>query len=286
MKTYWEKAEHAWSSDSLRYILTPSQKTQQMLLYIQEIGQFKAFDSYFTERANQKSYLMKYTINGSGRLVYQNKEYIVEKGDVFFIDCQNYQYYETIGSEPWEMSWVHLHGNALPYFYDEYNKDLCPVFHSNTLRIPQIMRHLIDLQSHHNARTNYLSSLLLHDLLNELIIQKNKLDFTRHEIPSYIVELRHYLDFHYHEKINLDLLEKLFMVNKYQLNKEFAKYIGTPPIDYLIHQRMNIAKELLRFSNDPIKVIADKIGIENTAYFSRLFKQKTGVSPNSYRKNW
>lgn len=284
MQKYWEKAEHAWTKDSLRYILTPTKKIRETLFFIQEIGYFKALDSYYTERANQTSYLMKYTISGRGRLIYHGKEFIIEKGDVFFIDCQQYQYYQTIGPDPWEMSWVHFYGNCISFFYEEYIKDCCPVYHSDTMRIPQIMQHLLDIQARPTPRINYLNSLLLHDLLNELVIQKNKLDFTKQDIPIYVEELRHYLDQHYNEKIDLCSLEKCFMINKYQLNKDFSKYIGTPPIDYVINQRINVAKDLLRFSNAPISEIGNDVGIENSAYFSRLFKQKTGITPKSYRQ--
>lgn len=285
MSQYWEKAIHAWSSDSTRYIMTPSKKSSEMFFYIQEIGHFKAFQPYYTERANQKSYLMKYTLSGTGRLLYKNKEYILNTGDVFFIDCREYQYYETISEDPWEMDWIHLYGQATESFYQEYLKEGGQTFHSDNLRIHHLMTNLINLQEDRNARTEFLTSLLIHDLLNELVIQKNLLNFTTQEIPAYIAELRQYLEHNYNQGITLDLLEKKFMINKYQLNKEFSKFIGTPPIDYLISQRINVAKDLLRFTNRQIKSIALEVGIENTAYFSRLFKQKTGITPNEHRKN-
>ncbi len=50
--TYWEKANHSWTADSTRFILTPKQKSRDLFYYIQEIGYFKANKPYFTKREN------------------------------------------------------------------------------------------------------------------------------------------------------------------------------------------------------------------------------------------
>jgi mannose-6-phosphate isomerase class I len=100
--TYWEKANHSWTADSTRFILTPKQKSRDLFYYIQEIGYFKANKPYFTERENLPSYLMKFTLSGTGELHYQDEVYTLKAGDIFFIDCKNYQYYKTISSEPWK----------------------------------------------------------------------------------------------------------------------------------------------------------------------------------------
>lgn len=48
--------------------------------------------------------------------------------------------------------------------------------------------------------------------------------------------------------------------------------------------KIDTSKELLRFTNLSIKEIANKVGFENSLYFSRLFKQETNLSPSEYRK--
>lgn len=143
---------------------------------------------------------------------------------------------------------------------------------------------MLNLQKNSNARTDFDVSVLLHSLLNELILQKFRLDFTVEDIPTYILDMRHYIDEHFAEEMNLESLEKQFHLNKYQLNKEFSRYLGTPPIDYQITQKISLAKDLLRYSHKTIQEVALAVGIENFAYFSRLFKKKTGLSPSQYRK--
>ena len=107
---YWEKADYSWSDDSKRHILTPSSKSRTLFYYIQEIGQFKASRPYYTERAHLPSYLIKFTLNGTGELRYRYHTYSLQRGDLFFIDCRDYQYYQATSEEPWEMDWIHFEG--------------------------------------------------------------------------------------------------------------------------------------------------------------------------------
>ncbi|MHC5215069.1 helix-turn-helix domain-containing protein [Enterococcus sp. LJL128] len=286
--SYWENANHSWSPDSTRYINTPDQKSRELFYYIQEIGHFKAHQPYFTERANLPSFLVKFTHSGEGKLIYKNQHYILKKGDVFFIDCREYQHYQTTSDEPWEMDWIHFFGGNAEAFYQEFMKNGTNVFHTemNTLANPihLIINQMLLIQENQHAQTDYQVSVLLHQLLNELLLQKNQLDFTYEEIPDHVLAMKDFLDQYFKEVISMEQLEKLFHVNKYQLNKDFSRYIGQPPISYQINKKISYAKDLLRYSKQSIKEIAMEVGLENFAYFSRLFKKRTGLSPSSYRK--
>lgn len=285
---YWENADHSWSKDSERVINTPSQKSKELFFYLQEVGSFKAFKPYYTEREHLPSYLMKFTRNGSGLLNYQGKEYELHPGDIFLIDCQIYQHYKTISEEPWEMDWIHFNGSNSDKLYQEFIKDGTPIFHTKQQPEENIIHHLIHRliknQTYTHARTDFSNSILIHELLNELILQKYELNFNLEEIPLHVTNLKKYLDNHFQQKITLDHLEERFHLNKYQLNKEFSRYIGIPPIEYLITLKISYAKDLLRYSDSTIQSISASIGVDNFAYFSRLFKSRTGMSPSFYRK--
>lgn len=285
MEQYWEKADYSWTDDSIRCFNTPSQRARQLFYYVQEIGHFKAMKPYFTERQHLKSYLLKYTFGGRGKLIYEGREYTLEKGDVFFIDCMNYQHYSTISDEPWEMDWIHFYGPNADAFYGEFMKNGSNVFHAKNGRISQIIDEIMALVETRNAKAEFRISLLIHEMLNEVLIQKYDLAFEEENIPDYIIEAKKFLEDHFKEKITLQDLERVCRLNKYQLSKEFTHYIGIPPIEYLIHFRINTAKRLLRYSNKSVKEIALDVGIEDPPYFNRLFKWKTEMTPLAYRRN-
>ena len=63
----------------------------------------------------------------------------------------------------------------------------------------------------------------------------------------------------------------------------FRREVGQSFVNYLTNVRINAAKERLRQCSDKISVIAMQVGIEDVAYFHRLFKRYTGMTPLQYR---
>ncbi len=67
--------------------------------------------------------------------------------------------------------------------------------------------------------------------------------------------------------------------------KWFKLYTGLAPQQYVIQLKMEKAKALLADSGNSIKGIAYQLRFEHPLYFSKLFKEKVGVSPEGYRKS-
>ena len=53
----------------------------------------------------------------------------------------------------------------------------------------------------------------------------------------------------------------------------------------LLDIRIDRAKQLLVSTGFSVGRISDMVGFDNTKYFSRIFKEKTGVQPIAYRKS-
>lgn len=64
----------------------------------------------------------------------------------------------------------------------------------------------------------------------------------------------------------------------------FGRMTGSPLSAYVIGVRMNQAKVLLRSCDSPIGEIARQLGYRDVCFFSRQFRQKTGLSPSAYRQ--
>ncbi len=88
----------------------------------------------------------------------------------------------------------------------------------------------------------------------------------------------------YQKPYSLDELALEYGVNKFRLCREFAKYYKYTPIQYLNRMRIERAKELLLNTDEKIVDISQMVGIENPNHFIRLFKEKTGVTPLTYRR--
>lgn len=80
-----------------------------------------------------------------------------------------------------------------------------------------------------------------------------------------------------------DLAEGLHLSSS-RLRTVFKEMAGVPLGSYIQNYRINQAMELLRTTDLPIAEIAEESGFGSPQSFSRIFKNRTGESPRSYRK--
>jgi AraC-like DNA-binding protein len=105
-----------------------------------------------------------------------------------------------------------------------------------------------------------------------------------HNRRKELYDIQTYLNDHAYREVTLEELVTTFKISKYYLIRLFNATFYRNPIEYHRLLRMERAKELLKFSNNPIKQIADDLGFQNIHSFSRAFKTTEGVSPSLYRK--
>lgn len=94
-----------------------------------------------------------------------------------------------------------------------------------------------------------------------------------------------YLLNHYYEQITLQSLAEKFHFSPSHLSRSIKKATGFTFIQILTGVRLYHAGIILRNSSLHISEICENIGIPNEQYFSQLFKNNYGVTPNAYRKN-
>ena len=85
---------------------------------------------------------------------------------------------------------------------------------------------------------------------------------------------------------NLEQAYELVPLSKEHTRKLFIKEHGISPSKYLLQKRLALAKQLLLKKDDGylhINKIAETCGFDDQAYFCRVFKKETGVTPNEFQ---
>lgn len=131
------------------------------------------------------------------------------------------------------------------------------------------------------SRSYFLEILFLLQYLFTLDNNNKKIELNH--CPEEITDIILYLHTNYDKKITLELLAEKFNINRTTLSEKFNKYVGMPPIEYLIKLRINIATLMLKDSMLPISEIMYKVGFNDISHFGRSFRKYTGVSPSSFR---
>ena len=100
-----------------------------------------------------------------------------------------------------------------------------------------------------------------------------------------LVRVKQYLEEHYTEAIRIDDLVSLCHTSRGHLFRSFKEAFLISPMAYQQNLRLEAARTLLRSTTLRCNEIAGRVGYENVYFFHRLFKNKTGVSPNKFRKS-
>ncbi|MEK5415775.1 Fe3+-hydroxamate ABC transporter substrate-binding protein [Paenibacillus odorifer] len=87
---------------------------------------------------------------------------------------------------------------------------------------------------------------------------------------------------HYTESITVKQLAELAGISIWQYTPIFQQLTGKKPLEYLTDLRINHSKRFLQESTEPLREIARLVGFSDEYYFSRRFRQKTGVTPGQY----
>ncbi len=100
-----------------------------------------------------------------------------------------------------------------------------------------------------------------------------------------IDKIKAYIQRNYQKNITQELLSSFFYINRSYLSTLFKERTGEKFVDYLNTVRIEKSKELLVNSNLKMYQIAKKVGYDNVKYFFRIFKKKTGKTPEEYKSS-
>lgn len=103
------------------------------------------------------------------------------------------------------------------------------------------------------------------------------------EIPNLISETISRMHSHYKEKLSVPQLARKAGMSESSFTRHFKIATGETPVEYLLRLRLNDAADKI-CNGMPISEAAFSAGFSDSNYFSRLFKQKIGISPRDYKK--
>jgi len=213
----------------------------------------------------------------------------LKPGHVFFINCNEYQYYRTGEEGDWEIKWVHFNGSACKFFFDNINEDSL-----NIITLPdtsEFERHFNEIPAtilKNDFHTDIKLSMLLTNILTELSINKhnpagNKI-LTQHS--AMLERAIDYIQAHYTENIGIKDIIKPAHTSEFYFMRLFRKYTGVSAYEYLTNFRVNKSKLLLKETGLTVCEISGMVGFNNVNNYIRDFKKVVGTTPLNYRNYW
>ena len=84
--------------------------------------------------------------------------------------------------------------------------------------------------------------------------------------------------------INIPSIAAQIGISTSRLNEVFKQFSSMTPYQHYIQLKIHKAEEILSEENISVKEAAWRMGFDDQYYFSRLFKQKTGIAPSDWKK--
>ena len=99
-----------------------------------------------------------------------------------------------------------------------------------------------------------------------------------------MIDVVNYIRHHISEPITVEkMAEALFMSRPY-LSRKFKEETGESLTDFILYEKTEKAKRLLRYSDKPITAISSYLGFSSPSHFSRVFKARVCITPGEYRE--
>ncbi|MDR2631540.1 MAG: AraC family transcriptional regulator [Spirochaetaceae bacterium] len=225
-----------------------------------------------------------YITKGKGIFGTESRTYTVVPGSLLLILPGIKHFYKPVFEIGWHEYWAGFKGGFYSKLMEEGILSPEHVFfevglHNNIVSIfAQILDEARTQQPLYQLKA--CSGVLA--LIAEMLTHER-----RSEQPNYyqkIVEkAKYFMETNVFKAINVPDISEQIGVSPSKLNEIFKTYTSMTPYQYYIHIKIHKAEDLLEQDNVTVKEVAFHLGFEDQYYFSRLFKNKTGVAPSDWK---
>lgn len=161
-------------------------------------------------------------------------------------------------------------------------------------RNPQIEQLAMMLRAELHRGKNGVGQLYIESLANALIVNVLRdYSVTKPKIAIDEGGLRdrslfqaiEYIDHHLSQSIKLEDLANHLGISKFHFSRLFKKSTGRSPHQYVMQQRIELAKQLLAKADMSISNIALECGFNSQAHLGKYFRYYVGMTPKAYRQS-
>lgn len=248
-------------------------------------GYYVCKKTFHIRRRDFNSFLLLFTVSGEGKLSYQGKQYQLMPNSVMLIDTRIIHEFYAL-TEGWSFKFIHFQGGMSEKYHAYIDNRLGPFFSVTRELGFEIENHLDSILKETEKKEDIDYSVVsahIYSILALFLSQKNSA--VNADQPAVPLRLAlEYLINHYHEKITTHDIAAAAHLSRSYLYDLFTKTYGIGPHEYLTMFRLFQTKRLLINSEKSITEIAEQTGFRDVYMFSRVFKQKVGMTPSAYRK--
>jgi AraC-like DNA-binding protein/mannose-6-phosphate isomerase-like protein (cupin superfamily) len=258
-------------------------------IHVTDIGYYPKAKHHFRRRLHgTNENILIHCVEGKGTAVVDKRQYQLRPDSFLIIPVGSAHSYAADAQDSWTIYWMHFKGQAAPSIVDTIIRQLNG--HLGSVHFQQKRIHLFEEiyssleRGYSSENLCYANMCVWHYLSSFMYHEKFRLSESKQSNVNDLVEMAiNYMQDHLAQMLTLAEIAGFINVSAPHLSSVFRKKTGFAPIEYFLQLKVQKACQFLIFTDLRIHEIAEKLGIEDQFYFSRMFRKLMGVSPNQYR---
>lgn len=262
-------------------------------LYITDMGYYPHAVHHYRERPDGVGqYILIYCIKGSGWYSVDGQRHGVNDGQFFILPQGVPHMYASNNDDPWTIYWVHFAGRQAPVFAEDSGlpQSICSGPTSRIAYRNDVFEEIfLTLSDNHDAdNLRYAVSLLYGFLASFRFIGRfrkyNSQEDTTAADDIVTASVR-YMNENLERTLTLSDVSAYVGYSPSRFSTIFKSKTGRSVLNYFNLLKIQRSCQLLETTDMKINQICSKVGIDDSYYFSRLFRKIIGISPKEYRRN-
>lgn len=240
------------------------------------IGLTNPFPTYAIDRkATNRFVLLECILSGEGRVWLDGKWQPVATGDVIFFDKDSDQRYKADQNNPFRKIYLSFASDCIDVMIRAYGIKT-DVYHVDST---DIFETLLALAKSYTDDAEY--PFILAENTQSIML---KLARTRYRTDGGPYQLKNKLLNYVYKKTDLDMISGEIGISKSTLIRTFKKDFGITPYQFLLQEKIRVARSLLKTTRMSVKEIAALLCFTDERYFTMYFRQHVGRTPSEYRR--
>ncbi len=241
------------------------------------IGVTNPFLDYRISRSAESDiFVVEYVVEGEGELIIGGERMRARAGDTYILCAGEAHEYRADPRNPWKKLWINFRCEYIAGFMRAYGVR-SGVYRADTRALFETA-----LSLSRSGRPFGEICFTVADCIHRVIAAAAAA--ARHGSRADGFVIREALAAAVYEKRNLDDIAAELHMSKSNMIRVFKREYGTTPYEFLLGEKIDAAKLLLKNTRMTVSEIADRVCVADEHYFSALFLKRTGMRPGAYRK--
>ncbi|MFD0693387.1 response regulator [Paenibacillus sp. GCM10027628] len=138
----------------------------------------------------------------------------------------------------------------------------------------------IELSTQANRSVTDMLEWISH-MLNRAVAHTHDME----ESHSVVEKVKLFIAKHFDQDLSREQIASPFFLHPDYLDRMLKKEIGMSMKEFLLHERMRVAQDLLSKTEMPVTSVATHVGFNNLSHFTKMFRKQTELSPSDFRQH-